>query len=234
VVNKDLWVKAATELRQPFWDWAHAEGPIPPKQIISMPEVEITQASGVKKFVENPFLAFKFPSKESRASFSGSYQTWETTLRSPINQGGKVVSSVDELKQSVSFLSVWRYELTHSRNSQLLARSRNDLRLDVYRALLGLKTWDEFSNRGKTPGGRPFSSLESVHDGIHVAMGNNGHMNSSNVAGKLSVNGDVIDLCSDMQLESVQSYFLLASLPNRPLAILVERVPPWFVGFRGS
>jgi hypothetical protein len=115
VVDKDLWVKAATELRQPFWDWARAEGPIPPEQIISMEKVEITKADGVKKFEDNPFLAFKFPSKESRASFSEPYKTWETTLRNPVTQGGKDVSSVDKLKGSVSFLSVWRYELTRSR-----------------------------------------------------------------------------------------------------------------------
>jgi hypothetical protein len=36
-----------------------------------------------------------------------------------------------------------------------------------------------------------------------MAVGKGGHMNSPSVAGKLSVNRDVIDLCSDMQLESV-------------------------------
>jgi hypothetical protein len=101
-VDKALWMQAAAELRQPFWDWARSEGPVPPEEVISMPKVKIIIPSGLKALVDNPFLTFIFPSKESRASFDGDFEIWTKTLRNPEGEGDNAVSSVESLKELVN------------------------------------------------------------------------------------------------------------------------------------
>lgn len=162
-VDKNLWVKAAAELRQPYWDWARSQGPVPPEEIISVTQVKITKPNGVKAFVDNPFLAFTFPTDDSRASFDGDFQIWPQTLRNPDGEGPDAASSVDSLKANL--------------NLKVL-----NLRLNTYKALWGLGTWNEFSTKGATQGGKPVSSLEAIHDTVHVRVGWGGHMGDLSVA----------------------------------------------------
>jgi hypothetical protein len=100
-VDKNSWVQAAAELRQPYWDWARPQGPVPPEEIISMPQVQIIKPNGVQTFVDNPFLGFTFPSEDSRASFDGDFQIWPKTLRNPDGEGEDAASSVESLKELV-------------------------------------------------------------------------------------------------------------------------------------
>jgi hypothetical protein len=67
-----------------------------------MTQVEIIKPNGVKGLVNNPFLAFTFPSADSRASF-GDFQIWPKTLRNPDGNGEDAESSVQSLKASVAF-----------------------------------------------------------------------------------------------------------------------------------
>jgi tyrosinase len=97
------WVKAATELRQPYWDWARPQGPVPPEEVISMQQVTIVKPDGIRGLVDNPLVYFRFPSEESRATFSSTYRSLEMTVRNPMVDGDTVVSDVESLKESVFF-----------------------------------------------------------------------------------------------------------------------------------
>ena len=46
-----------------------------------------------------------------------------------------------------------------------------------------MHTWPAFSNHDVGDGGSASNSLEAIHDGIHVAVGGNGHMSDPAVAG---------------------------------------------------
>jgi hypothetical protein len=70
-----------------------------------MQQVQIVKPNGTKAPVDNPFLGFPFPSKESRSSFDGNYGIWQKTLRNPKGVGDAAVSSVESLKAFVFFQS---------------------------------------------------------------------------------------------------------------------------------
>ena len=60
------WQNAAKSLRQPYWGWDQYATFIPPTQVLSDAQVQITVADGTKKNVPNPWLAFTFPANKQR------------------------------------------------------------------------------------------------------------------------------------------------------------------------
>lgn len=77
--DKAQWVDAALKLRLAYWDWA--ENSVPPPQVISLDQVEITMPSGQRSNVTNPLRGYRFhpmPSDMSRP-----YRNWPRTLRQP-------------------------------------------------------------------------------------------------------------------------------------------------------
>lgn len=90
--DKNDWVEAANDLRQPFWDWGLDE--LPPSQIISDEEVSIVDYDSSKITVKNPILRYRFNPIDP--SFSGPYANWQTTVRHPDQSGNEDIPGLIE------------------------------------------------------------------------------------------------------------------------------------------
>lgn len=95
-VDKDRWIREATLLRFPYWDWAFDA--VPPREVIADPTVKIITPesawSGETVEVENPLFKYQFP-KDRYKELGG----FPTTARYP-NQKGQ--SNPGELAKLVS------------------------------------------------------------------------------------------------------------------------------------
>ena len=91
--DKDQWVDAALKLRLAYWDWA--ENSVPPPQVISLDQVEITMPDGQRSSVINPLRGYRFhPMPEDMPP---PYKDWPRTLRYPIKSGSEVTDDVSTL-----------------------------------------------------------------------------------------------------------------------------------------
>jgi hypothetical protein len=59
-------------------------------------------------------------------------------------------------------------------------------RNNVEHLLFFVKTWEDFSNHTRSAASTKSSSLEAIHDSIHVLTGAGGHMSDPLVAGMSS------------------------------------------------
>ncbi|KAJ8463611.1 hypothetical protein ONZ45_g17515 [Pleurotus djamor] len=150
--NSDEWVRAAETMRLPYWDWASA--PIPPDQVIAMPQITITTSSGPQT-VANPFWGYVFHPIDP--SFTGRWALWRKTLRQPSGTGANAQDNVETLKRT-------------------LGRVAPQVNRDTY-LLFSIDNWDDFSNH-TTSAGSSLNSLEGIHDSLHVNIGGSGHMSS--------------------------------------------------------
>ncbi|KAF9444741.1 polyphenol oxidase [Macrolepiota fuliginosa MF-IS2] len=158
-VDKDAWKQAATNMRQPFWDWA--QNSVPPPQIISMQQVEITAPSGRRSNVTNPLMRYRFHPIDG--SFYYPYSQWQTTLRRPASTNRGATDNVSGL---ISVLKNAQRGITES----------------TYAMLTRVTGWSQFSSHTTSKGGNATNSLEAIHDNIHVLIGGNGHMSDPAVA----------------------------------------------------
>ena len=78
-VDQPAWNTAATQLRQPFWDWA--ANAVPPDEVIASKQVTITTPNGKKTQVDNPLYHYAFHPVDP--SFGFPYTQWASTLRQP-------------------------------------------------------------------------------------------------------------------------------------------------------
>ena len=72
------WQNAAKNLRQPYWGWDNPDTFIPPTQVLSDAQVQITVADGSRKPVKNPWLFFTFP--EDKKNVFGERTTRDAKL----------------------------------------------------------------------------------------------------------------------------------------------------------
>lgn len=79
------WVQAATNMRQPYWDWATQA--VPPPEVISLDKVTITTPDGKNTAVNNPLKHYTF--HPISPSFPAPYNKWQTTRRYPTRTAGK-------------------------------------------------------------------------------------------------------------------------------------------------
>ena len=86
------WRQAATDLRQPYWDWA--ANPVPPDEVLTLTKVTITISDGTTKEVDNPLYHYKFNPID--ASFYDPYQQWQTTLRQPKYTSDDIEDATDD------------------------------------------------------------------------------------------------------------------------------------------
>ncbi len=56
--DKEAWMQAAIDLRQPYWDWGFQL--VPPDEFITKEELWIVNESGTKVKVRNPLLRYEF------------------------------------------------------------------------------------------------------------------------------------------------------------------------------
>ncbi|KAH9950601.1 tyrosinase [Amylocystis lapponica] len=167
----DAWNSAAMTLRAPFWDWA-SQSLLPP-EVISCETVEIiTPASGGKKvFVDNPLMKYKFHPIDP--SFPASAKIWPATLRYPTSPGKDATSNVKRLERA-------------------LVKAGPGLRSGIYNLMARVSDWEAFSNHTPGDGGNATTSLEGIHDSVHILVGGQsgsgttayeGHMSDPAIAG---------------------------------------------------
>ena len=150
--------------RLPYWDWGQ-NADIPDEW--SGTTINIWATDGSVTAVPNPLNNYAFHPIDS--SFRGSrYQVWPTTLRQPDSTNSRAQSQPDVA------------------NQQLAATDFKQLILDLFPAtLFQPDPWGQFSNHTWTdihPGQGELTSLESIHDGVHVDVGGSGHMGDPAVA----------------------------------------------------
>ncbi|KAG9029812.1 hypothetical protein FS837_003464 [Tulasnella sp. UAMH 9824] len=157
--DKAQWQDAAVNLRLPYWDWA--SNAVPPSQVISDAQVTITGPDGQQTSVDNPLLAYPFNPIDP--SFPDPYAQWPTTLRHPTSEDSDATSNVREMIRD-------------------LQSDARDIKTKTYNLLTRVSTWPAFSNHTPGDGGSSSSSIEAIHDGIHVDVGADGHMGDPAVA----------------------------------------------------
>ena len=95
-VNQTAWKQAATNLRQPYWDWA--VNSVPPPEVISKTTVDITGPAGTTITVDNPLYRYQFnpvPPELTKAGWG-----YAATVRYP--PGGP--SNIQRMIRYASFL----------------------------------------------------------------------------------------------------------------------------------
>ncbi|KAF8964476.1 common central domain of tyrosinase-domain-containing protein [Flammula alnicola] len=152
-VDRASWVQAATQLRQPYWDWA--ANAVPPDQVIALKQVTITGPNGQKVTADNPLYHYKFHPVDP--SFPQPYRSWPATLRQPLTTRPNATDNVARLKS-------------------IMRSAQSDITSSTYSMLTRVHDWTAFSNHTVGDGGSSSNSLEAIHDGIHVDVGGNGHM----------------------------------------------------------
>ncbi|KAG0692058.1 common central domain of tyrosinase-domain-containing protein [Suillus ampliporus] len=182
--ERGMWVKAAKELRFPYWDWAEkdvAENGLPP--VLYEDKVEIMAAGGKKQIVDNPLSFFSYvggiPSDftdetDDSTSQVSYFSKWTRTFRYAASTPDPEGSQIDLLQKTFKAGALdLRRRVAH-----LFAF--ND---DENPAL----AWDDFSNHtAESKREMDFvnkGSLEGVHDTVHNLLGGNGQMSYPDYAG---------------------------------------------------
>ena len=93
-VDQPAWMRAAEELRQPYWDWA--ANAIPPDEVIALPEVAIIAPEGRRIYVRNPLYSYSFNPTES--SFPNEFRNRKATMRWPTSSEVSATHNVALLK----------------------------------------------------------------------------------------------------------------------------------------
>ncbi|KAG8995528.1 hypothetical protein FRB94_008947 [Tulasnella sp. JGI-2019a] len=158
-VDKATWQASAANLRAPYWDWA--ANSVPPPEVISKAQVTIIGPNGQSMNVDNPLLSYKFNPVDK--SFPRPYSVWGKTLRHATNDTANATSNVQEMIND-------------------LKAEQANIRTSTYKMLTLVHTWPAFSNHTPGDGGSSSSSLEAIHDGIHVDVGGDGDMSDPAVA----------------------------------------------------
>ncbi|KAJ7190769.1 photo-regulated tyrosinase [Mycena pura] len=159
-VDQDRWVKAAANLRAPYWDWA--SNTVPPPEVIADTTVTITRPDGTRGSVPNPLFGYQFHPIDK--SFPEPYSQWHSTLRHPTTGGRNAKTDVEALTEQLS-------------------SAQEDVTSSTYNMLTRVHTWPAFSNHSPDDGGSGSNSIEAIHDGIHTDVGGNGQMSDPSVAG---------------------------------------------------
>jgi len=156
-VDKEAWVQAAQDLRQPYWDWGFQL--VPPEELINKRDVAIVDYNGKKITVPNPILRYGFhPVDPSFNTGDPSFKLRNSriTVRNPNRN----------LQEDIpALINKMQLDADNTRDS-------------TYKMLKDSDTWELFSNHGVGDESHA-NSLEAVHDHIHVIVGfgeERGHM----------------------------------------------------------
>ncbi|KAG2112667.1 common central domain of tyrosinase-domain-containing protein [Suillus discolor] len=179
-----VWIKAAKELRFPYWDWAGKDVPengLPP--VLYEEKVEIMAVGGQKQIVNNPLSYFSYvggvPSdfsdeKDDSTGQVAYFSKWQRTYRYASSTPDPEGSHTDLLQKTFK-------------------AGANDLRRRVAQLFTfnddenSAIAWDDFSNHtAESKRDIDFvnrGSLEGVHDTVHILLGGNGQMSYPDYAG---------------------------------------------------
>ncbi|GKT48364.1 tyrosinase [Colletotrichum spaethianum] len=156
-VESVLYQAAATDFRIPYWDWAT---PPPSGEMTYLPEFEEPgiQVYGPKgwQFIANPLHSYKFRPLDPDVFSEGDHKfpRWTETMRAPFETSDN---------QSVA------HAIEHARPA---------LQQRLYTLLSNYKDYGPFSNKywGTATNQSQYDSVESLHDAMHVLVGNRGHL----------------------------------------------------------
>ncbi|PUU78148.1 hypothetical protein B9Z19DRAFT_1108432 [Tuber borchii] len=172
--TKDKFTRLVPSFRMPYWDWA-ADARVP-DFVLKNETIEVETANGRQR-IRNPLYSHSFGSIDRREFPGRGFDTWLNTVRYPnttnINPNDKGSPTQVAVKiQEQSSPSQGNFHNLRDRIYALL--SRNNYQNFAY-----------FSNDGWNNNGSvdDYDSLESVHNTIHVTIGNGGHMNFPEYAG---------------------------------------------------
>ncbi|KAI5781541.1 common central domain of tyrosinase-domain-containing protein [Geopyxis carbonaria] len=154
------WRNDATRVRLPYWDWSTNGGAMPAQ--LTQPTVTVTRpgTNGVptQATIANPLYAYRFRSNRRTTDFR------DTRIRNSAATRRQPPSDMSSNNMAAA--------------DQAVRNGYSSRRQNTYN-LFGITTFNAFSNRAWTNGNSPsqFTSVESVHDEIHVVMGGRyGHM----------------------------------------------------------
>ncbi|EMD35087.1 hypothetical protein CERSUDRAFT_116584 [Gelatoporia subvermispora B] len=165
----DEWKAAAHNLRSPYWDWASVDSDKKIPKELTTPTIRIMTKDGDELVeVKNPLSGYDFHSDDPNKTFPDYLKSWGSTLRHPTSKDSNAGSNIGALQDEY-------------------AQDCEQIRIQMYYCLVTLKTWDTFSNHTTNRGSDDrASSLESVHDSVHVLIGGydpRGHMAVTETAG---------------------------------------------------
>jgi hypothetical protein len=135
-VNRDLWQKAAADLRQPYWDWA--SNSVPPAEVISLQQVNITKPDGSRGSVQNPLFSYRFHPIDG--SFPAPFSRWNSTLRQPVGTAAGATSNVSRLTRYFALLRFHALDTNHTL-SRVLQNAQMDIKTSTYNLLSRVNTW---------------------------------------------------------------------------------------------
>ncbi|CAE6536748.1 unnamed protein product [Rhizoctonia solani] len=195
------WMKAAQELRLPFWDWTHPRtGGMGIPEFLTTPEIELHMWNEQQETHPNSLAFYRLTHPVD--GFSNRYQRnrahskpgtaylreWTRTYRNPNSQAVNVVENYQEINSFLTSERGWK-NLTN----QVARIFAFPLDIPVNQRA---NAWDEFSNTTFQSAHRniakpneknsPYQwsavSIEQPHNLIHVIVGGIGHMSDSDTA----------------------------------------------------
>ncbi|KAK2002831.1 Di-copper centre-containing protein [Colletotrichum falcatum] len=146
---------AADDFRIPYWDWA-TPPPLGETTYLSEFEEPGIQVNGPKgwQFIANPLYSYKFRPLDPDVFSEGDFPRWTQTMRAPFETSDN-------------------HSVAHA-----IEHARPALQQRLYTLLSNYKDYGPFSNKywGTATNQSQYDSIESLHDAMHVLVGNRGHL----------------------------------------------------------
>ncbi|WYZ34407.1 hypothetical protein EsH8_I_000683 [Colletotrichum jinshuiense] len=154
-LERALYQAAAVDFRIPYWDWAVAP---PTGENVYLPEfgqpgIQVYGPNGWQ-LIANPLYSYKFRPLDPKVFSEGDFPHWKETMRAP-------------------------FETTDNQSiSNAVEHARPALQQRLYTLLSNYKDYGPFSNKywGTATNQSQYDSIESLHDAMHVLVGNRGHL----------------------------------------------------------
>ncbi|OHE90735.1 hypothetical protein CORC01_13958 [Colletotrichum orchidophilum] len=146
---------AAIDFRIPYWDWATTP-PLGESVYLSEFEQPVIQVYGPNgwQFIANPLYSYKFRPLDPEVFSEGDFPHWTETMRAP-------------------------FETTDNQSiAHAIEHARPALQQRLYTLLSNYKDFGPFSNKywGTESNQTQYDSVESLHDAMHVLVGDRGHL----------------------------------------------------------
>ncbi|CAK4011381.1 tyrosinase precursor like [Lecanosticta acicola] len=154
--ERDRMVNAANVMRWPYWDWAAhpPAGRSTLPKVVSDYTVTVNAPSGPRTLEPNPL--FRFDYQDNSGMYYSPFTTWTRTYRYPTSNGRDAISNTQSCINA--FENV-----------------RQSLQDQIYQLFTSCNDYLQFSNDDATHSSTQCkSSLESIHDTVHVTAGGPG------------------------------------------------------------
>ncbi|KAI4122475.1 MAG: hypothetical protein LQ338_005800 [Usnochroma carphineum] len=153
--------EAAWTFRIPYWDWSITPT-MPPE--VNQPTIFINAPNGTLNVV-NPLYNYTFHPQPSNTDF-------------PPNVGPNGGTPVSSYHSTVRYPNAAGQSQPDRANMQLQANGAA-LHTLTYQLITQQSNYGPFSNTGFSDGrGQHYNSIENMHNGIHMLVGNGGHMSN--------------------------------------------------------